>query len=75
MFAGWCDFAQISTVTDEQHGFTSNDTVVVLAEILVLNETVSFTREAELAASASTAIVPVGHQVTICMTACYLPHP
>lgn len=57
--AGWCDFAQISTVTDEHQGFTSNDTVVVLAEILVLNETVSFTREAELAASASTAIVPV----------------
>ena len=33
--------------------------VVVSADILVLNETVSFTREAELAGSASTAIVPV----------------
>lgn len=33
--------------------------VVVSADILVLNESVSFTREAELAGSASTAIVPV----------------
>jgi len=56
---GWCDFAPAAAVLDPAQGFAVNDTVVVSAEILVLNETVSFTREAELASSAITAIVPV----------------
>lgn len=56
---GWCDFAPAAAVLDPQQGFSVNDSVVVSADILVLNESVSFTREAELSSSASTAIVPV----------------
>lgn len=56
---GWCDFAPAAAVLDPQQGFSVHDSVVVSADILVLNETVTFTREAELASSGSTAIVPV----------------
>lgn len=45
---GWCDFTPSSTVLDPKAGFLVNDTVVVLAEILVLHESVSFSRENEL---------------------------
>lgn len=44
---GWCDFTPSSTVLDPKAGFLVNDSVVVLAEILVLHESVSFSRENE----------------------------
>lgn len=45
---GWCDFTPSSTVLDPKAGFLLNDTIVVLAEILVLHESVTFSRENEL---------------------------
>lgn len=43
---GWCDFTPSGAVLDPKSGFlNTNDCVVVTADILVLNETVSFTRD------------------------------
>lgn len=50
---GWCDFAPGSAVSDTRQGYAVNDTLMVAADILVLNESVSFTRETELASSAA----------------------
>ena len=50
---GWCDFAPGSAVSDMRQGYSVNDTLIVTADILVLNESVSFTRETELANSAA----------------------
>lgn len=47
-------------MSDARQGYAVNDTLIVSADILVLDESVSFTREAELASSASgTALVSV----------------
>lgn len=43
---GWCDFTPSSTVFDSKLGFLSNnDTVLITADILILNESVNFTRD------------------------------
>ena len=36
-------------MSDARQGYAINDTLIVSADILVLNESVSFTREAEIA--------------------------
>ena len=47
-------------MSDARQGYAVNDTLIVSADILVLDESVSFTREAELANSANgTALVSV----------------
>ncbi|XP_059067225.1 uncharacterized protein LOC131062761 isoform X2 [Cryptomeria japonica] len=45
---GWCDFTASSTILDPKSGFLASDTVLITAEILVLNESVSFSRDNEL---------------------------
>ncbi|KAI5073759.1 hypothetical protein GOP47_0011772 [Adiantum capillus-veneris] len=45
---GWCDFTPSATVSDPKAGFLISDTVLITAEILVLHESVSFSRENEL---------------------------
>ena len=52
---GWCDFAPGSAVSDVRQGYAVNDTLIVSADILVLDESVSFTREAEIGSSANGA--------------------
>ncbi|KAG6706531.1 hypothetical protein I3842_07G226200 [Carya illinoinensis] len=43
---GWCDFTPSSTVFDSKSGFLFNsDTVLITADILILNESVNFTRD------------------------------
>ena len=43
---GWCDFTPSSTVFDSKLGFLfHNDSVLITADILILNESVSFTRD------------------------------
>ncbi|OUZ99845.1 MATH [Macleaya cordata] len=43
---GWCDFTPSSTILDPKSGFLSNnDSVLITADILVLNESVSFSRD------------------------------
>ncbi|XP_030951361.1 uncharacterized protein LOC115974924 [Quercus lobata] len=43
---GWCDFTPSSTVFDSKLGFLSqNDSVLITADILILHESVSFTRD------------------------------
>ena len=56
---GWCDFAPGSAVSDTRQGYAINDTLIVSADILVLNESVSFTREADIANSANGTLVSV----------------
>ncbi|BBN19328.1 hypothetical protein MPTK1_8g09710 [Marchantia polymorpha subsp. ruderalis] len=48
---GWCDFTPSSTVLDSKGGFVVNEAVLITAEILVLHESVSFSRENELPAT------------------------
>lgn len=48
---GWCDFTPSSTVLDIKGGFVVNEAVLITAEILVLHESVSFSRENELPAT------------------------
>ncbi|CAM6084873.1 unnamed protein product [Calypogeia fissa] len=48
---GWCDFTPSSTVLDSKAGFVVNEAVLITAEILVLHESVSFSRENELPAT------------------------
>lgn len=45
---GWCDFTPSSTILDPKSGFLTSDTVLIAAEILVLHESVSFSRDNEL---------------------------
>ncbi|KAL0051235.1 hypothetical protein WJX82_004155 [Trebouxia sp. C0006] len=52
---GWCDFAPAATVTDPRQGFSVNDSIVVTADILVLDEEVTFTRDGEPSTSSSAA--------------------
>ncbi|XP_044472461.1 uncharacterized protein LOC123201075 [Mangifera indica] len=43
---GWCDFTPSSTVFDPKLGYLfNNDSVLITADILILNESVSFTRD------------------------------
>ncbi|KAL7159047.1 hypothetical protein ABFS83_01G002800 [Erythranthe nasuta] len=47
---GWCDFASLHSLLDPKLGFLhlSNDCILITADILILNEAVSFTRDNEL---------------------------
>ena len=45
---GWCDFTPSGSICDPKSGFLANDSVLITAEILVLHESVSFSRENEL---------------------------
>lgn len=56
---GWCDFTPSSTVFDSKLGYLSNnDAVLITADILILNETVNFTRDNnELQSSASSMMM------------------
>ncbi|KAF6158126.1 hypothetical protein GIB67_014920 [Kingdonia uniflora] len=43
---GWCDFTPVSTILDSKSGFLINgDSLVITADILILNEYVSFSRD------------------------------
>lgn len=43
---GWCDFTPCSSVVEPKAGFVVNgDSVLIMADILILNESVSFTRD------------------------------
>lgn len=43
---GWCDFTPCSSVLEPKAGFVLNgDSVSIMADILILNESVSFTRD------------------------------
>ncbi|TYH69524.1 hypothetical protein ES332_D05G062500v1 [Gossypium tomentosum] len=43
---GWCDFTPSSTVFDLKSGYLfNNDAVLITADILILNESVNFTRD------------------------------
>lgn len=56
---GWCDFTPSSTVFDSKLGYLfNNDSVLITADILILNETVNFTRDNnELQSSASSMMM------------------
>lgn len=46
---GWCDFAALSTVLEPRQGFLGpGDTIQVSTDITILDESVSFAREADL---------------------------
>ncbi len=64
---GWCDFAPGSAVSDVRQGYAINDTLIVSADILVLNESVTFTREADTATGANGSTLV---SVRICYTHC-----
>ncbi|XP_077214729.1 uncharacterized protein LOC143849557 [Tasmannia lanceolata] len=51
---GWCDFTPLSTILDPKSGFLFNkDSLLITADILILNESVSFSRDNELQALGS----------------------
>ncbi|XP_028779266.1 uncharacterized protein LOC114735713 [Neltuma alba] len=54
---GWCDFTPSSTVFDPKLGYLfNNDSVLITADILILSESVNFTRDNnEMQSSASTS--------------------
>ena len=54
---GWCEFAPVSTILDPRQGLSVNDTVVVTAEVSVLSEAVSFSRDADMS---PTSVLTVG---------------
>lgn len=58
---GWCDFAA-STIFDSKSGFLfNNDSVLITADILILNESISFTRDSnELQSNSLSASVVSG---------------
>ncbi|KAL4181746.1 hypothetical protein AMTRI_Chr12g272620 [Amborella trichopoda] len=45
---GWCDFTPSSSILDPKAGFLLNDSVIITVDILVLNESVFFSRDNEL---------------------------
>jgi hypothetical protein len=61
---GWCDFTPSSTVFDSKLGFISgSDAVLITADILILNESISFTRdnnEVQSSSASSTISSSVG---------------
>lgn len=50
---GWCDFIPSTAVLEPKQGFIVNDVVIVTAEILILQESVSFSREIDHLGSSS----------------------
>ncbi|KAK2994181.1 hypothetical protein RJ640_018166 [Escallonia rubra] len=43
---GWCDFTPSASILDAKSGFLlNNDSIIITADILVLNEAVNFTRD------------------------------
>ncbi|KAL2936183.1 hypothetical protein RDABS01_033930 [Bienertia sinuspersici] len=43
---GWCDFTPSNCILDSKGGFVFNgDSILIMADILILNESVSFTRD------------------------------
>ncbi|XP_042484994.1 MATH domain and coiled-coil domain-containing protein At3g58200-like [Macadamia integrifolia] len=58
---GWCDFTPSSTILDPKAGFLfNNDSVLITADILVLNESISFTcdnNEVQSSSSSSSVVV------------------
>ncbi|XP_052209829.1 uncharacterized protein LOC127813105 [Diospyros lotus] len=43
---GWCDFTPSAPILDPKSGFLfNNDSILITADILILNETVNFTRD------------------------------
>ncbi|XP_061340973.1 uncharacterized protein LOC133287392 [Gastrolobium bilobum] len=58
---GWCDFTPSSTVFDPKLGYLfNNDSVLITADILILNESVNFTRDNnEVQSSSSSSSLPL----------------
>ncbi|OAY53652.1 uncharacterized protein LOC110610443 [Manihot esculenta] len=55
---GWCDFTPSSTVFDSKLGYLfNNDSVLITADILILNESVSFMRDNNDLQSVSSSII------------------
>ncbi|KAG8636338.1 hypothetical protein MANES_16G123500v8 [Manihot esculenta] len=55
---GWCDFTPSSTVFDSKLGYLfNNDSVLITADILILNESVGFMRDNNDLQSASSSII------------------
>ncbi|KDP33572.1 hypothetical protein JCGZ_07143 [Jatropha curcas] len=55
---GWCDFTPSSTVFDSKLGYLfNNDSVLITADILILNESVSFMRDNNDLQSASSSMI------------------
>ncbi|KAF5748167.1 hypothetical protein HS088_TW04G00117 [Tripterygium wilfordii] len=55
---GWCDFTPSSTVFDSKLGYLfNNDSVLITADILILNESVNFTRDNNDVQSASSSMI------------------
>ncbi|KAF8393154.1 hypothetical protein HHK36_021395 [Tetracentron sinense] len=61
---GWCDFTPSSSILDSKAGFLfNNDSLLITADILVLNESVSFSRdnnEPQFSSSISASSVVAG---------------
>lgn len=57
---GWCDFAPAATVTDARQGFSVSDSIIVTADILVLDEEVTFTKDGEPSTGSSAAAAAAG---------------
>lgn len=54
---GWCDFAPACTIIDVNQGFMMNDTIMITADITVLNETSKFSRDDEPSQPTSSYVV------------------
>ncbi|KAF2287241.1 hypothetical protein GH714_039425 [Hevea brasiliensis] len=55
---GWCDFTPSSTVFDSKLGYLfNNDSVLITADILILNESLSFMRDNNDLQSVSSSII------------------
>ncbi|CAN6449841.1 unnamed protein product [Victoria cruziana] len=50
---GWCDFTPSSTILDPKSGLLLNDSIVIAADILILNETVTFSRDSDIQGTAA----------------------
>ena len=48
---GWCDFTPSAMILDPKGGFLNSDSVLITAEILVLHEAVTFSRDSEVQGS------------------------
>lgn len=63
---GWCDFIPASAVLDPKQGFIVNNVVIVTAEILILQESVSFSREIDhLGSSSGVSGAPASRASTV----------
>lgn len=63
---GWCDFTPSTTLFDSKSGYLfNNDSVLITADILILNESVNFTRDNnELQSASSMASMVVAGPVS-----------